>query len=163
MWNLKHSAAHLYRQYELVTCINMFEPWEKKLISKLSHTTQQSQSNSICLYCRWICLNDVCTDDILKLCLSAQLHGDTAAGYHPHHNLHASGWECVCGAENQQHLMRHRQIFFNTPEKWKFVCMCSIYIPQILMQFRWELEFNEYTLWFYFNLNEICKYFNMPR
>ncbi|XP_032595967.1 serine palmitoyltransferase small subunit B [Drosophila grimshawi] len=33
MWNLKHTAAHLYRQYELITCINMFEPWEKKLIN----------------------------------------------------------------------------------------------------------------------------------
>ncbi|XP_064548314.1 serine palmitoyltransferase small subunit B [Drosophila montana] len=33
MWNLKHFAANLYRQYELVTCINMFEPWEKKLIN----------------------------------------------------------------------------------------------------------------------------------
>lgn len=51
----------------------------------------------------------------------------------------------------------------NTPEMRKIVCMCTPYIPQILMQFRWELEFNEYTLWFYFNLNEICKYFNMPR
>ncbi|XP_023169275.1 serine palmitoyltransferase small subunit B [Drosophila hydei] len=33
MWNFKDSAAHLYRQYELITCINMFEPWEKKLIN----------------------------------------------------------------------------------------------------------------------------------
>ncbi|ALC46397.1 CG34293 [Drosophila busckii] len=33
MVNLKHSAAYLYRQYELATCINMFEPWEKKLIN----------------------------------------------------------------------------------------------------------------------------------
>ncbi|XP_034116603.1 serine palmitoyltransferase small subunit B [Drosophila sulfurigaster albostrigata] len=33
MWNLKQTASHLYRQYELITCINMFEPWEKKLIN----------------------------------------------------------------------------------------------------------------------------------
>ncbi|XP_034485689.1 serine palmitoyltransferase small subunit B [Drosophila innubila] len=33
MSNLKQTVAHLYRQYELVTCINMFEPWEKKLIN----------------------------------------------------------------------------------------------------------------------------------
>ncbi|XP_017082838.1 serine palmitoyltransferase small subunit B [Drosophila eugracilis] len=33
MLNLKHLASHAYRQYELVTCINMLEPWEKKLIN----------------------------------------------------------------------------------------------------------------------------------
>jgi len=34
MLNLKHLASHAYRQYELVTCINMLEPWERKLISE---------------------------------------------------------------------------------------------------------------------------------
>ncbi|KAH8356066.1 serine palmitoyltransferase small subunit B [Drosophila serrata] len=24
---------HVYRQYELITCINMLEPWERKLIN----------------------------------------------------------------------------------------------------------------------------------
>ncbi|KAH8283915.1 hypothetical protein KR054_005067 [Drosophila jambulina] len=24
---------HFYRQYELITCINMLEPWERKLIN----------------------------------------------------------------------------------------------------------------------------------
>ncbi|XP_016950812.1 serine palmitoyltransferase small subunit B [Drosophila biarmipes] len=33
MLNLKHLASHAYRQYELVTCINMLEPWERKLIN----------------------------------------------------------------------------------------------------------------------------------
>ncbi|KAI8045505.1 serine palmitoyltransferase small subunit B [Drosophila gunungcola] len=33
MMNLKQLASHAYRQYELVTCINMLEPWEKKLIN----------------------------------------------------------------------------------------------------------------------------------
>lgn len=33
MLNLKHFASHAYRQYELVTCVNMLEPWEKKLIN----------------------------------------------------------------------------------------------------------------------------------
>lgn len=31
---VKKSFMSLYMQYELVTCIYMFEPWEKKLISK---------------------------------------------------------------------------------------------------------------------------------
>ncbi|XP_037805315.1 serine palmitoyltransferase small subunit A [Lucilia sericata] len=30
---IKKSLMSLYMQYELVTCIYMFEPWEKKLIN----------------------------------------------------------------------------------------------------------------------------------
>ncbi|KPU72842.1 uncharacterized protein Dana_GF27714 [Drosophila ananassae] len=33
MFNFKQLASHAYRQYELVTCINMLEPWERKLIN----------------------------------------------------------------------------------------------------------------------------------
>ncbi|XP_017100877.2 serine palmitoyltransferase small subunit A [Drosophila bipectinata] len=33
MFNFKELASHAYRQYELVTCINMLEPWERKLIN----------------------------------------------------------------------------------------------------------------------------------
>ncbi|EDW81117.1 uncharacterized protein Dwil_GK11193 [Drosophila willistoni] len=33
MVKLKQLAIHLYRQYELITCINMLEPWERKLIN----------------------------------------------------------------------------------------------------------------------------------
>ncbi|EDW24015.1 GL23609 [Drosophila persimilis] len=33
MFNIKQLATHLYRQYELITCINMLEPWERKLIN----------------------------------------------------------------------------------------------------------------------------------
>ncbi|XP_022223104.2 serine palmitoyltransferase small subunit B [Drosophila obscura] len=33
MFNFKQLATHLYRQYELITCINMLEPWERKLIN----------------------------------------------------------------------------------------------------------------------------------
>ncbi|KAH8384054.1 hypothetical protein KR009_011906 [Drosophila setifemur] len=33
MMNFKQLASHAYRQYELVTCINMLEPWERKLIN----------------------------------------------------------------------------------------------------------------------------------
>ncbi|BFF92611.1 serine palmitoyltransferase small subunit A [Drosophila madeirensis] len=33
MFNLKQLATHLYRQYALITCINMLEPWERKLIN----------------------------------------------------------------------------------------------------------------------------------
>ncbi|XP_030371058.1 serine palmitoyltransferase small subunit B [Scaptodrosophila lebanonensis] len=33
MLKIKRTIANLYRQYELATCISMFEPWEKKLIN----------------------------------------------------------------------------------------------------------------------------------
>ncbi|KAH8332795.1 hypothetical protein KR074_010892 [Drosophila pseudoananassae] len=39
MFNFKELASYAYRQYELVTCINMLEPWERKLISEYRHKT----------------------------------------------------------------------------------------------------------------------------
>ncbi|XP_037885078.1 serine palmitoyltransferase small subunit A-like [Glossina fuscipes] len=32
---VRKSLISLYMQYELVTCISMFEPWEKKLINSI--------------------------------------------------------------------------------------------------------------------------------
>ncbi|KAH8363017.1 hypothetical protein KR084_004501 [Drosophila pseudotakahashii] len=45
MLNLKHLASHAYRQYELVTCINMLEPWERKLISEYRKPQRKPISN----------------------------------------------------------------------------------------------------------------------
>lgn len=43
---IKKSLISLYMQYELVTCIYMFEPWEKKLISNKEYKQNKKITNN---------------------------------------------------------------------------------------------------------------------
>ncbi|XP_067618361.1 serine palmitoyltransferase small subunit B-like [Eurosta solidaginis] len=46
----KNLLLNLYLQYELVTCIYMFEPWEKKLINSFVLLTLSLIIFSSCVY-----------------------------------------------------------------------------------------------------------------
>lgn len=35
MENIKKLVFSIYKKYEIITCISILEPWEKKIISKL--------------------------------------------------------------------------------------------------------------------------------
>ncbi|XP_054745493.1 serine palmitoyltransferase small subunit B [Anastrepha obliqua] len=47
---LKNLLLRIYMQYELVTCIYMFEPWEKKLINSFVLFTLSLIIFSSCVY-----------------------------------------------------------------------------------------------------------------
>lgn len=80
MLNLKHFASHAYRQYELVTCVNMLEPWEKKLISEYRYWETKPTANPDYLpSIRWILSGDAAPGALLQLHVSSQLHANPNA------------------------------------------------------------------------------------
>lgn len=113
MSNLKQTAAHLYRQYELITCINMFEPWERKLISKCWHLIPDNKNILKYSIFRWICPDNGCAFDLLELRLLAQLYGNSAGGNKAHKWIESVDRENLCSTKDKQLLRDARRICYD--------------------------------------------------